>query len=273
VTATGTGPFIYQWYKGGNGDTTNPIAGANASTHSITGINFDRSSYWVRVQDACGAHADSNAVRVVLTDKRPLIFVPGISGSVLVEEGNRELWPGPIAFLPVCAFGNLTLDPSEPSHTIFASDVVRSFEISLPGVTLYRYHVYDSLLAKLVDDGGYRTGQNETLFLVPYDWRKTNKSDGGTAGLLQSKINLVKSLFPGMNIDVLAHSMGGIVAQRYIMDNRSIHHINKVVTIGTPWLGAPKAINVWRQAKGSYPCHNVFQLSRSLRDGSLESTS
>jgi pimeloyl-ACP methyl ester carboxylesterase len=226
VTATGTGPFTYQWYKGASGDTTNPIAAANASSYSFARTSFDRSSYWVRVQDVCGAHIDSSAALVVFTDKRPLIFIPGIAGSVLFEAGNRELWPG----FP-CFYDNLTLDPSVPTHSIFASDVLRRVLLST---------VYDGLLARLVDDG-YRSGQNQTLFLFPYDWRRSNVS---AAVVFQDQINLVRSLFPDMKVDIVAHSMGGMVAQRYVMDHSSDHGVNEMITIGTPWLGAPKAINV-----------------------------
>jgi Lecithin:cholesterol acyltransferase len=38
--------------------------------------------------------------------------------------------------------------------------------------------------------------------------------------------------------------MGGVLARRYIIDNPQSHSVEKLITVGTPWLGAPKAINV-----------------------------
>jgi pimeloyl-ACP methyl ester carboxylesterase len=217
------------------GDTSNPIGGATSNSFTTqSSTTFDRSSYWARVRDACGATIDSNSARVTTTDKRPLVFVPGIAGSTLVEDGNRELWFG----IP-CLYDGLTLDPTKQQANIFASDVIRTIHVDpLP---FQLKDVYQTLLDRLQSDGGYRSGSNQTLFLVPYDWRKTNAT---AAGALRDEINFVESLFPGMDVDILAHSMGGIVAQRYVIDNINNHHVNKIITVGTPWLGAPKALNV-----------------------------
>jgi len=228
VTVVGSSPLSYQWYRGTRGDTNNPIVGATSSTFEISKSSFDRSNYWVRVKEACGNSLDSNSVRLTITDKRPLIFVPGIAGSVLVEDGNRELWPG----IP-CFYDGLTLDPGKTQPSVFVADVVR---------TALTKDIYETLITSLVSPSvGYRTGVNQTLFLFPYDWRKSNVL---ASGLLKTQIETIQSLFPGTKVDILAHSMGGMVAQRYVMDNSSAHHVNKLITIGTPWLGAPKALNV-----------------------------
>jgi hypothetical protein len=62
VKATGSGPFVYQWYSGRRGNTRTPIAGATSATYTtpaVTGAN----SYWVRVSNPCGT-VDSNSVSV-----------------------------------------------------------------------------------------------------------------------------------------------------------------------------------------------------------------
>lgn len=63
VSATGTGPFTYQWYGGTSGNTTNPVAGGTGATLRVTPSST--SSYWVRVSNACGS-ANSNTATVTV---------------------------------------------------------------------------------------------------------------------------------------------------------------------------------------------------------------
>src|SRR6185295_6609896 len=56
VTASGTGPFTYQWYVGTSGNTANPIP---VTTSSLTVQPGSTTSYWVRVTNSCGT-ANSN---------------------------------------------------------------------------------------------------------------------------------------------------------------------------------------------------------------------
>ena len=54
---SGSGPFQYQWYRGFRGMTRNPVA----TTGPKLTVPNDGSSYWVRVQNACGS-VDSQTV-------------------------------------------------------------------------------------------------------------------------------------------------------------------------------------------------------------------
>ena len=51
VTATGTS-LVYQWYAGESGDTSNPVAGANAASFTTEALTAS-ASYWVRVSNNC----------------------------------------------------------------------------------------------------------------------------------------------------------------------------------------------------------------------------
>jgi len=52
-----------------------------------------------------------------------------------------------------------------------------------------------------------------TLFIFPYDWRVDNNL---TAELLKEKIRLVKEITGASKVDIIAHSMGGLVARSYV---------------------------------------------------------
>jgi len=192
-----------------------------------------------------------------LSPDEPLIFIPGIAGSYLVDNSDKlhpvELWPGLGA-----SHDALTLNPPNPN--IIATDAIRTYQITLPIIgTIYTTDVYETLLQTLKSQGpgGYReylvkndpalrtpTGcdlyqrpSEPNLFVFAYDWRKSNATN---ALLLQDYVGCVQRFHPGLKVNILAHSQGGLIARRYIVDNPG--KVNRLITIATPWLGAPKAI-------------------------------
>jgi len=240
VTAVGGSPLSYQWYKGESGDTTNPVgvASSNPSINQISSV-VGRSSYWVRVKDPCNRTIDSQAALLVITDKRPLIFIPGVTGSYLDDDKGVNLWPHGSNEDKL----RLSLDPSETGNqaTVQVTDVLRS-----PTFCTFTQDVYQTLISKLTTTGGYREDSKEsnpTLFVFAYDWRLSN-DELSNAHLLKTYIDYVRGKYPGTDVDILTHSMGGLLARRYIITNRDDHHIKKLITVAAPWLGAPKAIKV-----------------------------
>ena len=83
-------------------------------------------------------------------------------------------------------------------------------------------------------ENGYE--EDKDLFVFPYDWRFSNTK---TAELLNKKINRIMLDTGAEQVDIVAHSMGGIVTKTLIKDYGSVK-INKVVFLGTPHLGSPK---------------------------------
>lgn len=100
-------------------------------------------------------------------------------------------------------------------------------------------HAYDNLIDTL-DANGYEKGV--TLFPFPYEWRVSNRE---TAFLLKQKIDEVKTICGCDKVDIVAHSMGGLVARQYIQSNDYEHDVRKLIFLGTPHLGAPKAYLMW----------------------------
>jgi pimeloyl-ACP methyl ester carboxylesterase len=198
----------------------------------------------------------------------PLIFIPGIAGSYLVDKTtNAELWPGLFT-----NHNSLTLDPANsPNPNITATDVIRTYEKTVGGITVLRKPFYAPLLEMLRNRGGYREYQvnndpnrrtasgcdltqksndpslSPNLFVFAYDWRKSNIED---AGRLKDYISCVQQFYPNTKVDILAHSMGGLLARRYVLDNPGT--VRKLITIGSPWLGAPKAISTLETGDGDF---------------------
>ncbi|TSA45840.1 hypothetical protein D4R52_01700 [bacterium] len=112
-------------------------------------------------------------------------------------------------------------------------------------------HTYDGLWAGL-RSVGYIPG--ETLFAFPYNWRNDNIE---TAKLLEQKINDVLRICGCQKVDVVAHSMGGLVA-RYYIQNINSQTIDQLIFLGTPQLGAPKAYLTWEAGEAGRGKDDIF---------------
>ncbi len=85
---------------------------------------------------------------------------------------------------------------------------------------------------------GTQLAQHPNLFVYPYDWRRDN---GIASTNLERYLELVRLFNPEEDqVDLVAHSNGGLVARRFIIDHPGV--VRRCVTLGTPFLGAPKAV-------------------------------
>ena len=171
-------------------------------------------------------------------NKNPLIIIPGIMGTEIYKNygDNSEIWPNMGKLISSFTDGflnDLSFKKDGTENTDFPmklGDIVRKVDLLGKNVS----DTFDGLISTLTKDG-YMEGIN--LFVFPYDWRE---SDSDTAILLKNKIDDVLLQTGANNVDIIAHSMGGLVAQKYIADNGG-DKVDKLFFIGTPHLGAPKA--------------------------------
>lgn len=197
-------------------------------------------------QTADGAVTNLNHVARLSLASPPLIFVHGVAGSTLVKNGN-EIWIG-TPYLT--SRRELSLIDSPPASVIATNAMSEALGIQ---------PVYGPLLNYLKTTGGYveyappvspatgcntsQPGSKPNLFVFAYDWRIDNDAN---ADKLRTYIDCVRLIHPEARVNLLAHSMGGLLSRRYILkyyngvqaDNG--HHVNALITIGSPFLGAPK---------------------------------
>lgn len=93
----------------------------------------------------------------------------------------------------------------------------------------------------ILEDFGYREGKN--LFICYYDWTKKNM-DSATNYLIPT-IEKAKQISKSPKIDIVSHSMGGIVARAYAQSEDYKDDINKLIMIGTPNAGSANAYFFW----------------------------
>ena len=164
----------------------------------------------------------------------PVILIPGIMGTELIRDyGDKdEIWPS-VSRLVLSFFDNYLRDlellsdgEKNLDYPMKIGDIIRSTPTS---------NIFKGLISYLITTGEYIEGVD--LFVFPYDWRLSNEEN---AILLKEKINQVLVYTGKEKVDIVAHSMGGLVAKKYIADEGK-EKIDQLVFLGTPHLGSPKA--------------------------------
>ena len=223
-----------------------------------------------------GALAVNTAAQT--TGKNPVIIIPGVTGSKLVNPNTgKTVWfnidrdDDDDVRLPITS-------PilSRNRDSLVADDIIREIKIrALPDVEVYQVLI-DALKAKGYKEGDWKRPEAANVFYVfPYDWRRDNVE---TAHILMRRMVAMKRAVrrPGLKFDILAHSMGGLVARYAAMYGLSdlprdgatpvpnwsgAAHINKLMMFGTPNEGAFSALDA---LLNGYPILAGRNLSKSI---------
>jgi pimeloyl-ACP methyl ester carboxylesterase len=144
-----------------------------------------------------------------------------------------------------------TVDPGEGFGGAIGSETA-VYCLPFDSLCLYSHrtlvHVYD-MAAQNATDGGYKVVQPadtasmatcapRCFIPVGFDWRLSAAVNART---LLTEIESVLAATHSDRVDILAHSQGGLVVNALVHQPASVGKIYRVVTLGTPFLGAPKA--------------------------------
>jgi hypothetical protein len=95
VTASGSGPFFYQWYQGTSGTTNAPISGATGSSYTTPPLG-QVTSYWVRVSSSCnGGSINSNTATLGVYAMSAITRVQLASGTAQSQHTITVNWGQP----------------------------------------------------------------------------------------------------------------------------------------------------------------------------------
>jgi pimeloyl-ACP methyl ester carboxylesterase len=194
--------------------------------------------------------------------KLPVIVIPGVLGTELINSRTGAVdWPS--------VFRSDDADSSLP----ISPDLARNRDSLVPGKIIEtvsfgklvpEVYVYRDLLEALRRFGGYREGDwnnptvdgdRDTFYVFAYDWRRDNVEN---ARELISRIEKLKTKLnrPDLKFNVLAHSMGGLIARYAAMygnkdlppdgspmrpDWLGAAHFSKIVMLGVPNEGSADA--------------------------------
>lgn len=169
--------------------------------------------------------------------ERPLVFVPGLLGSMLCRVGPAG--EHTVVWGTVDAIGQFpSLAATATGNDIEPCGLIR--EISYLGI--FTQTVYGPFVDRL-EQAGYREG--ETLFVFDYDWRL---SVFDNAKRLDA---FVDAAIAGSGpIDIVGHSMGGLIARTYAMNEGGSDRIARMVSAGSPWRGSVQVFELLQNGWG-----------------------
>ena len=198
------------------------------------------------------------------TGKRPVIVIPGVLGTQLINSKTGEvIWPSAFRSSDLGSTLPLTPDLAANRDDVVPGKIVETLRLAkvLPEVYVYR-----DLLNALRSYGGYREadwinpgehGDRDAFYVFPYDWRRDNVEN---ARLLTTRIRELKQKLgrPDLRFNILAHSMGGLIARYAAMygdadlpaDDVPLKptwggaaDINKIIMLGVPNEGSADAFS------------------------------
>ncbi|KAL6501064.1 Phospholipase A(1) lcat3 [Orobanche hederae] len=197
-----------------------------------------------------------------VADRDPVLLVSGIAGSILHSkkkksgfetrvwvrilladsEFRKKLWS---IYNTETGYTEPLDDSTEiivpqDDYGLYAIDILDpSLFVKLLHLTdLYHFHDMIDMLVGC----GYKKGT--TLFGYGYDFRQSNRIDQLLDGL-KEKLEAAYRASGGRKVNIISHSMGGLLVSCFISLHSDIfsRYVNKWITIATPFQGAPGCIN------------------------------
>ena len=157
-------------------------------------------------------------------------------------------------------YGDLALE-FDPTTLEVRGDNLEAFDIA---ETVLGRNFYGPIISTLVNSGGYvratpgtpaKAGERR-LYVFPYDWRQDNVEQ---AKRLEALIDAIRKDYgdPTLRVDIVAHSMGGLIARYYlrygptdVLDGMpslislyGTNRVRKLILLGTPNFGAVSALH------------------------------
>ncbi|MCL2287523.1 MAG: VWA domain-containing protein [Firmicutes bacterium] len=166
----------------------------------------------------------------IFGDSIPIIVIPGIAGSNLrCAVTDDTLWLSAWDLLPlVTRIPRLAFSAwGESINNISVGQVYGISDHPITGLNINQLLPYANIMRDL-----RAAFPDRTVHFFGYDWRMCNIH---TANLLYQFVNRRNY----ERIDIVAHSMGGLVAAQFIANGNG-DRIHNLVTVGTPYLGSPK---------------------------------
>jgi hypothetical protein len=193
-----------------------------------------------------------------------IVQLPGIAGSVLTGRNDRSTWDvSPTDLIPVVLDPDRLSDPdARPDRLIDSMTVVPGL-VALPGYDrmVRNLRTWFGAEVKVVD---HRPGQpvppDVDVLRIPYDFRRSISAAAETVDRA-----VAETEGAARGVIVVAHSMGGLVARYWIGALGGWRNCVALITLGTPYRGAPRALDLLVNGAGM-PGLRHPGLTRVLRE-------
>jgi pimeloyl-ACP methyl ester carboxylesterase len=173
-----------------------------------------------------------------MPSQNPVIVIPGITGTSLVDHyplHADEVW----SMIVNKEYERVALHPDDLRYDAIEPARVVAGQI---------FPIYDDLIKALRHELSTRADQPTPVYAFPYDWRMDIREAAvrlkAFADEVIARARLLKHYAEAgeLHVDLVGHSMGGLVICEYLAQFGREANAGKVVTIGTPWLGCIEAI-------------------------------
>ncbi|HEU0199093.1 MAG TPA: hypothetical protein VFR86_01535 [Burkholderiaceae bacterium] len=193
----------------------------------------------------------------------PVILIPGVFGSRLRERASgAEIWPGPWWRIVFSSYEDLALE-IDPVRNMPRESTLEAYDIAEQALGR---DYYRPIIDTLTRFGGYTratpgtpaTNGERRLYVFSYDWRQDNVT---SARELHRLIEAVRRDYgdPALRVDLVAHSMGGLIARYYlrfgtrdVLDGEAhpismegADRVRKLILLGTPNLGSVSSLHAF----------------------------
>ena len=200
---------------------------------------------------------------MMVTDQPPVVFIHGVLGSKLRDEkGGGDLWLGSLDRILLSEYQELAYD-IDPETLEPLPSSVHAYSIADDAIGK---DFYGKIISTLESAGGYRRARiggkidpgQKNFYVFFYDWRQDNVK---TAAELADFIDQIRVDYdnPQLKVDIVAHSMGGLITRYYIRYGKQDvvndndfdqkvtmyggERVRRVMLLGTPNLGSTKTLN------------------------------
>jgi pimeloyl-ACP methyl ester carboxylesterase len=186
--------------------------------------------------------------------KRPVIVIPGIMGSKLVDASGKTVWFSPKRN----KVDDLRLPMTSPvlarnRDSVRVEDIIREVDLPiLPDIEVYK-SVIDALKGRGYTEAAWSDPRaTDVFYIYPYDWRRDNVESAHA--LVRKMVEVKRKLNrPDLKFDIICHSMGGLIARYAAMYGLAdlkpgnaapvpnwsgAAHIEKFLMFGTPNQGS-----------------------------------
>lgn len=170
--------------------------------------------------------------------QNPVVVVPGITATELQDEyplRTEPVW----AMVFDKAYDRVALHPDDLRYE--AKEPARV----VPGRA---FALYDDLVRGLRHELSPREDRPTPVFAFPYDWRLDIRAAARQLARFVDEVRartLLLKHYAGasdLRVDLVGHSMGGLVILECLAQLGARAGVGKVVTLGTPYLGSVEAV-------------------------------
>lgn len=177
-------------------------------------------------------------------DDDPIIVLPGVMGTRLFSAYELDYDKSTVIWDPQVGADDIV--GSADSLVGLSNDLLGKVYVKPPqnqqllkehensfGIEYREYgalNTYKNLIDTLCDS------TDRPVYFFGYNWMESNSDNADKLREFINELNTDK-------VDLVCHSMGGIVASSYMSKYKSEDKVDKIVTCGTPYEGAPGIIN------------------------------